>query len=361
MNQYVQELNKVGQSLWYDNVSKDALGGELKGLISDGISGLTSNPSIFKKAIAESASYDDEIRQLAKKGLDVEAVCEELMVADVGAAADLLRPVFDRTKGVDGYASIEVSPFLASDTKSTIECAKRLWSKLNRPNIMIKVPATKEGIPAVEALIKENINVNVTLIFSVEAYAAVANAYITALNARLKAGKSVKEVASVASFFVSRVDSAVEKQLNGKRELTDFIGKVGIANSKMAYAKFEELFNGTSFQPLRAAGAKVQRPLWASTGVKNPSLSPVLYVEELAGPDTVNTAPPDTIKAFLKGAAVKSKIKTDFRAAQNLIAGLPKVGIDLPKLLDELLTQGVALFEGAYRELLTSVENKMKL
>jgi transaldolase len=360
LNKYVAELNKVGQSLWYDNVSKDALAGELRGLIADGISGLTSNPSIFKKAIAESSAYDADIKSLAKKGLDVEGVCEELMIADVAAAADLLRPVYDKTKGVDGYASIEVSPFLASDTKSTVECAKRLWSKLKRPNIMIKVPATKEGIPAIEALIKDNINVNVTLIFSVEAYTSVAKAYINALNARHKAGQNVDGVASVASFFVSRVDSAIEKHLAGKPQLNEYLGKLGIANSKLAYSKFDELFNDPDFKALKAAGAKVQRPLWASTGVKNPAFSPVLYVEELAGADTVNTAPPDTIKAFLKGAKVEGRIGTNMQAAKDLVSKLPSVGVDLSKMLNELLAQGVTLFESAYRDLLTSVENKMK-
>ena len=360
MNKYIVDLNQVGQSLWYDNVSKDALAGELRTLIAEGITGLTSNPAIFKKSIAESTSYDADIQTLLKRKLNAEEVCEELMIADVGAAADLLRPVYDATAGVDGYASIEVSPFLASDTKSTIECAKRLWSKLKRPNIMIKVPATKEGIPAIEALIKENINVNVTLIFSVSAYEAVAKAYIAGLEARRAKGLSVNGVSSVASFFVSRVDSAIEKALAGKPQLSSYTGKVGVANSRLAYLKFEELFNGASFAKLKAIGAKVQRPLWASTGVKNPALSPVLYMEELAGPDTVNTAPPDTIKAFLKGADVKNRVSSDYAGAKALIASLTDLGVDFNKILDELLQQGVSLFEGAYRDLLSSVEKKMK-
>jgi len=368
-NKFVAALNDVGQSVWYDNVSREILNsGKLKGFFDAGVSGLTSNPTIFKKAIADSADYDKDIAALAKQGKNAEQICEELMVRDVGAAADLLRPTFDRTKGHDGHASIEVSPFLAADTKSTVSQAKELWKRLARPNIMIKVPATKEGLPAVQELLSEGINVNITLIFSKEVYEQVANAFITALENRAKKGLPVAGIASVASFFVSRVDAICEKRFGelvkaGKAkagDLASFEGKVGIANSKVAYAAYEQLFSAGRFKALRDKGAQVQRPLWASTGTKNPAFSPVLYVEELAGRDTVNTMPPQTVDALLKGATIEPRLHRGLDSARAMIKHVEGLGIPVSQLLVDLQVEGVKLFADAYRELLDSVEAKRK-
>lgn len=365
----IAALNKLGQSVWYDNLSRDVLrSGELKSLIEQGVSGLTSNPTIFKQAIADTGNYDNDMRSDAARGLDSEGLCEELMLQDVAAAADLLRQVYDSTKGLDGYASIEVSPYLASDCDGTIAAAKRLWEKLARPNAMIKIPATSECIPAIQSVLEEGINVNVTLIFSVDVYARVANAYISALNTRLARGQDVSRIASVASFFVSRVDALVEKKfdslvssnqaLEGERQ--KFFGKVGVANSKLAYEEFERIFNGDTFKKLREAGAKVQRPLWASTGTKNPVFKPVMYVEELAGRDTVNTMPPATVKALISDAVIEPRLHAGLGDAKDLIAWIEGKGISMSGLLNELQVAGVKSFKDSYSDLLGSIEEKRK-
>lgn len=367
-NPAIVALNEVGQSVWYDNLSRDVLrSGELKRLIDSGVSGLTSNPTIFKKAIADTSDYDDDIRALAAKGLDDEGICEELMVQDVAAAADLLRPIYDQSQGADGCASIEVSPLLARNHSATVEAAKRIWSKLKRPNIMIKIPGTKECLPSVREVLTAGINVNITLLFSVENYQQVVEQYISALEARAKKGEPIDRISSVASFFVSRVDAICEGTFDklvksGKAQasgLDNFFGKVGIANALVTYECFKQLFAGPRFKTLSESNrARVQRPLWASTGTKNPKLNPLLYVEELAGPHTVNTMPPATLDKLLQGAKISNRLDVDTTPAKSVLNGLAQLGLDFPGLMVELQTQGVALFEGSYNELVTAIKEK---
>ncbi len=362
-NTFIDELNKVGQSIWYDNLSLEVLrSGELKDLVSKGVSGLTSNPTIFKMAIADTDHYDDKIKRLAKNNLSTDDMVEELMIEDIGAAADLLLETFTKTAGHDGYASIEVSPHLANDTAGTIEAAKRIWGKLNRPNIMIKIPATEEGIPAIEETLKAGINVNITLIFSLEFYKKVVAAYISALKS-ITSEDTIKSIASVASFFVSRVDAKVEKYLASHSEISDevkakLIGKVGIANSKVAYDHFLSELRGTPFSELREKGAKVQRPLWASTGTKNPEFPDLLYVEALAGKDTVNTLPPKTLNALLSHAAIAANVETGHDEATATLTLLDEVGIPFEDMLRELQRDGVQSFKDSYDELTAAVEEK---
>jgi transaldolase len=360
-------LNELGQSVWYDNLSRDVLNtGELKSLIDQGVSGLTSNPTIFKQAIADTSNYDADMVSGDLKSLDSELLCEELMLADVAAAADLLRPIYDRTDGGDGFASIEVSPYLAANCAGTIAAADRLWKRLNRPNVMVKIPATPEGIPAIKAVLEAGINVNVTLIFSAKVYQQVAHAYISALESRLVRGEDVRRIASVASFFVSRVDAIVEKAFDAQVSAgrcsegarAKFIGKVGVANSKLAYESFESIFGGNGFKKLREAGARVQRPLWASTGTKNPAFKAVMYVEELAGKDTVNTMPPATIKALTQAEAIVSKLHSGLNESKELLSWIESIGISMSDLLLELQRAGVKGFADSYRELLSAIDSK---
>jgi transaldolase len=302
------------------------------------------------------------------KDLGTESLCEELMIQDVAAAADLLRPTYDATGAGDGYASIEVSPYLAADEKGTVEAAKRIWGKLNRPNIMIKIPATPECIPSIKTVLELGINVNVTLIFSQEVYEKVAEAYISALEVRAAKGEEIRNISSVASFFDSRVDASVEKSYDAlvkdgkvKAEAKDsFFGKVGVANSKLAYVAFEKLFGSPRFKALKEKGARVQRPLWASTGTKNPVFKAVMYVEELTGRDTVNTMPPATLKALLQGADVKGRLHDDHAGAAALVASINAMGINFSGLLHDLQIAGVKSFADSYKELLDSIEMKRK-
>lgn len=363
-NKFIAALNELGQSVWYDNLSRDVLkSGELASLISQGVSGLTSNPTIFKQAIADTTNYDADMKSSELASLDTETLCEALMVKDVVAAADLLRPIYDATAAGDGYASLEVSPYLADDSAKTLEAAKRLWAKVDRHNVMIKIPATPQCIPAIRATLEAGINVNVTLIFSRSAYQQVALAYIEALESRVAKGLSIDHISSVASFFVSRVDAIVEKAFDGMvahgkaqaEERGLFFGKIGVANSKDAYSAFTELFGGQRFAALKAKGAMVQRPLWASTGTKNPAFSPVMYVEELAGRDTVNTMPPATLKALLQGAIIEPRLHS---GGVEALSALSKLNVDLNALLEELQVQGVKSFSDSYRDLLASIENK---
>lgn len=357
----IEKLNKIGQSIWCDNLSRSMLlGGELKRLVDAGVSGLTSNPTIFNKAITGSSDYDKDVRTLAKSGKTTEEVAGALFVDDVGGAADLLRPIYDATNKADGYASVEVSPTLAYDTAGTVAAGRRLWKSLARPNVMIKVPATAEGIPAIKTLLDEGINVNITLIFSVTVYEKVMNAYFSALEARVARKEPIDSIASVASFFVSRVDSISEKALAMKGdspEAKQITGKVGIANSKLAYSAFLQTFNGGRWAALSSKGARYQRPLWASTGTKNPSYSPVLYVDALAAAHTVNTLPPQTLDAVLKGVSPELKIDA-IEEAQSIIGTLEKLGINFPQLLIQLEKEGVDLFAQAYTELLKGIETK---
>ena len=368
-NPQILALNELGQSVWYDNLSRDVLrSGELESLIAQGVSGLTSNPTIFKQAIADTNNYDEDMKQPELKSLSTEALSEELMVRDVAAAADLLRPIYDATGAGDGYASIEVSPYLAADGKGTVDAAVRLWKKLSRPNIMIKIPATPECIPAIQAVLEQGINVNVTLIFSTQVYEQVAHAYIAALETRAARGESLKNISSVASFFVSRVDSSVEKALDGllkegKATAADkesLFGRVGVANSKLAYASFEKLFGSERFKTLREKGARVQRPLWASTGTKNPAFKAVMYVEELAGRDTVNTMPPATVKALLAGGTIEPRLHAGLKQAEALVSRLGALGLSFDSMLRDLQVAGVKSFADSYKELLASIDAKRK-
>jgi transaldolase len=367
-NPQISAINELGQSIWYDNVSKGVLNsGELKSIIDLGVSGLTSNPSIFKKAIADSNDYDAEMKALADKGLHPEQICEELMLQDIAVSADLLRPIYDATAGGDGYASIEVSPNLARDTAGSIEAARRLWAKLNRPNVMVKIPGTKEGIPAIRAALEDGININVTLLFSDQAYRAVAEAYIEALEKRAAAGKEIQRISSVASFFVSRVDAICEKSFDellkaGKVKVEDrksFEALVGIANSRVAYCSFQELFGAERFKRLERLGARVQRPLWASTGTKNPAFSPVLYVEELIGRDTVNTMPPATLQALMSRATIEPRLYQDRESAFSIIQSVNNLGIKFDELMVVLEQDGVKIFADAYTELLQAIATKL--
>ncbi|MBN8549163.1 MAG: transaldolase [Deltaproteobacteria bacterium] len=362
-------LNELGQSIWYDNLSRNVLNtGELAQIIQSGVSGLTSNPTIFKKAIADTSDYDSDLLPRAKKGMSTADICEDLMVADVGAAADLLLPVYRQTDGADGYASIEVSPFLAHDTKGTLEAAKRLWSRLNRPNIMIKIPATEEGLAAIRSTLELGINVNVTLIFSAAMYERVADAYISALESRQAKSADIKNIASVASFFVSRVDTICEKTFDAmvkagtakESDKPSFRAKIGVANSKVAYESYEKIFAADRFKKLKQRGARVQRPLWASTGTKSADLSPVLYVEELAGRDTVNTVPPQTLHALIEKMKVAPRLHEGLAEAKKLVAHVNALGLPFDKLLLDLQAEGVKLFSESFQELLDSIEKKRK-
>ncbi len=354
----IGKLNKLGQAIWYDNIRRSLLdSGELQALIDEGVTGVTSNPTIFQKAIAGSGDYDEDLQRLSGEGKAPEEIFWSLAADDMRRTADLLRPVYDRTEGADGYACLEVNPALAHETEETVSEARRLFALLDRPNVMIKVPATPAGIPAIEKLISEGINVNVTLMFSLEQYEAVANAYIAGLEKLAASGGDVGRVASVASFFVSRVDTAVDKILEAVGE-TDLQGKAAIANAKMAYARFKEIFGGPRWKALAARGARVQRPLWASTGTKNPMYSDTLYVDSLVGRDTVNTLPPATLQAFIDHGAAAPTIEADLDVARKFVERLPEAGVDLDAVTKKLLDEGVAAFAGSFDSLIDSITEK---
>ncbi len=361
-------LQALGQSVWYDNIRRGLItSGELQRLIDRGIVGVTSNPTIFQRAIAASNDYDAALRDLALAGHDTPEIYEALAIADIQAAADLLRPVYERTAGDDGYVSLEVSPDLAHDTEGTIDAARRLFSAIGRPNVMIKVPATSAGLPAITRLIADGVNINVTLIFSVQVYAQVADAYITGLEQRLAAGLPVDRVRSVASVFVSRIDTAVDALLQERLAASDdasraqieaLLGKAAIANSKITYRRFQEIFGAPRFQALRARGAHVQRPLWASTSTKNPAYRDVIYVEELIGPDTVNTMPPATIDAFADHGRVRQTLTEELEEAEATLAQLATLGIDLEAVMQRLLDEGVKAFADSFHDLLGCIDAK---
>lgn len=364
-----QELIKFGQSIWYDNISRDILkNGELKRLIAEwGVRGITSNPSIFEKAIASSSLYDSQIAELAKTISSTDIIFEKLALEDIAEAADILLPLHKESEGNDGFVSIEVSPLLASDTAGTIKEAKRLFSSLARPNIMIKIPGTKEGIPAIRAALEEGINVNVTLLFSVENYKEVAITYCEALRARRSRGQSIKDIRSVASFFVSRVDSVVDAKLTEIVSLNgasaslakSLLGKIGIANSKLAYKFYKEIFESEAFADLSEAGGVSQRPLWASTGTKNPNYSDVLYVDGLIGKNTVNTLPHSTLEAFVDHGKAALTLDTDVALAERHIQELSKLDIELNQILNELQIQGVVQFSDSFHALNKAISSKL--
>ncbi len=361
----LEQLLQCGQSIWLDSISRDLINsGELQRLVTeDKLRGLTSNPTIFEQAITRGNSYDDALSKLLKandKQTD-KALFEAVAIEDIRMAADVLRPVYDETSGGDGYVSLEVSPQLAHDTAGSIAEARRLWQAVQRPNLMIKIPATPEGIPAIEQLTSEGINVNVTLMFSLKHYEVVARAYIAGLERRTASASGTKPLpVSVASFFVSRVDTAVDALLEkiGTPEALNLRGKIAIANAKLAYQRFREVFYGESFSALRGKGARVQRPLWGSTGTKNPAYSDVLYLEQLIGPDTVNTVPPKTLQAFCDHGRVHATLQEDMAQAKANIAQLAHLGVDLDAITEKLQNDGVASFAASYDKLLGAIKEK---
>jgi transaldolase/glucose-6-phosphate isomerase len=361
-------LQKFGQSIWLDYIRRDLLtSGELKRLIDDdGLRGMTSNPAIFEKAIADSTLYDDVLKSLeSRQDLSATGRYESLAIRDIQDAADILRPVYDSTKTRDGYVSLEVSPYLARDTQGTLTEARRLWNAVGRPNLMIKVPGTKEGIPAFEQLISEGINVNVTLLFSQTVYQEVADAYVAGVE-KLAARGDVSKIASVASFFISRIDNAVDaiiaarlkasQNTREQEQLKSVTGKVAIANGKLAYQRFQKTFGSERWKKLAAKGAQTQRVLWASTSTKNPAYRDVLYVEELIGPDTVNTLPPATLEAFRDHGLARLSLTEDIPGAEQTMKTLAQLGISIDEVTDKLTDDGVRLFAEAFAKLLKAVE-----
>jgi transaldolase len=367
------KLINFGQSVWLDYIRRDLLAtGELKRMIEqDGLRGMTSNPSIFEKAIAESSYYSDTLKSLeSRKDLDANGRYEILAIRDIQDAADILRPVYDKSKRRDGYVSLEVSPLLASKTEATLTEARRLWKTVNRENVMIKVPGTTEGIPAFQQLISEGINVNVTLLFAQEVYDKVANAYVAGVEQLASRGGDVSKVASVASFFISRIDSLVDSMVEERlkasrndREKTDLqsvLGKVAIANGKQTYARYQQIFGSERWKKLAAKGAQTQRVLWASTSTKNPKYSDVMYVDELIGTDTVNTMPPATINAFRDHGHPRASLTEDVASADRVMETVAKVGISMKEVTDKLTVDGVRQFSDAFNELMKAVDKTSK-
>lgn len=364
----LRALHDAGQSVWLDFIDRTILtDGTLDRRIrEDALVGMTSNPTIFEKALAEGTAYDAQIASVTGD-LSPHELFERIETDDVRAACDHFSGVYEQTRGYDGYVSIEVSPANAHDTEATIAEAHRLWETVGRPNLMVKVPGTEAGVPAVRRLIADGVNVNITLLFSRDAYARVIDAYLEGLEDRIRDGKPVDALASVASFFVSRVDTAIDRRLDeiaaARGEAGESIralrGKAAIANARLAYRLFTERFAGPRWQQLEARGARVQRPLWASTSTKNPAYRDVLYVEELIGPDTVNTLPPATIEAFRDHGVVSRTIDRDLEGATRHLAALAELGIDLPAVTDALLTEGLAAFARSFDTLLAGLERKV--
>jgi transaldolase len=350
------------QSPWIDFIDRKLIeSGQLAQLVQDGIRGLTSNPTIFGKAVA-TGQYDELIKREIEAGHDSRAIYEAIAVSDVGDAADILRSVYDEADGADGFCSIEVEPDLASDSEGTLDRARALWGQLKRPNAFVKIPATPAGLPAIEDAIADGININVTLMFSVDVYRDVARAYIAGLRRRLERGEDVRRVASVASFFVSRVDTKVDPQLDeiGTAAARALRGRAAIANAKLAYAAYQEMFGGQEFAELRAAGARVQRCLWASTSTKNPDYRDVLYVEELIGPQTVDTMPLETIDAFLDHGRLERTLDSDVEGAREVLRQIEAAGISMHTVTDELIDEGVASFAKSFDELISAIDSQRR-
>ena len=354
------KLAELGQAIWLDYISRSLMAsGELQELVDQGLRGVTSNPSIFEKAIAGSADYDEDLNRLVRDGRSVAEIYENLAMSDIRGAADVLRPVYEKSGGADGFVSLEVNPALAHDTEATIAEARRLFASLERPNVMIKVPATPAGLPAIESLIGEGVNVNVTLIFSLEQYEAVATAYIAGLEKMALAGGDIGRVASVASFFISRVDTAVDKALEEIGN-TEIQGKIAIDNARIAYNRFRQIFSTERWKKLATGTARVQRPLWASTSSKNPAYPDTLYVDNLIGPDTVNTLPPATLDDFLDHGIVAATVETDVDGARNRMIELTELGIDLDAITNKVLDEGVAAFAKSFEGLIASIAEKRR-
>jgi transaldolase len=370
MNPRVAALLEQGQSIWQDDIARSMLtGGSLASMIEDvGIRGVTSNPTIFEKAISAGNDYDEQIGELVRASKDSTAIFEAVAVQDIQGACDLFRPIYEASEGGDGFVSIEVAPNLARDAAGTREQVRHLWDAVNRPNLMVKIPGTVEGAPVIEEMLAEGKNINITLLFSIEAYERVAKAFIDALQKRHDAGQPIDRVASVASFFVSRVDTAVDNLLDEKiaqtddedtkQKLASLKGKAAVANAQLAYDRFKDLFHTEQFEALRAVGARPQRPLWASTGTKNPAYPDTLYVDTLIGPHTVNTMPGKTIQAFLDHGEVRRTVDENVDAARQVMQDLAEVGIDFDAVTDKLENDGIDLFIQSFDQLLAGVEQK---
>lgn len=370
----LKALLGYGQSMWLDYIRRDLItSGKLKQMIADdGLRGMTSNPSIFEKAIGESSLYDDMLKSLASRNdLDTKARYEQIAIRDIQDAADLLKPVYEGSKFRDGFVSLEVSPLLALKTQETIDEGRRLWKAVGRQNVMIKVPGTAEGLPAIRQLIGEGININVTLLFAQEVYEKVAEAYIAGLEDLAKRGGDLKKMAGVASFFISRIDTLVDSMIDDKLKTTpdaqphallkSLLGKVAIANGKLTYQRYQRIFGGPRWEALAGKGAQTQRVLWASTSTKNPAYRDVMYVEELIGPDTVDTMPPATIDAFRDHGRLRKSLTEDVAGAQKVMDDLAKAGISIKEVTTKLTDDGVKLFAEAFHKLLAAVEKNTQL
>ena len=372
MTNPLRELEGLGQSIWLDDIDRgDLLSGRFGRLIDeDGLAGATGNPTIFEHSITHDTTYDEQMQQLIREEKAAQEIYEALAITDEQTVADLLRPVYERTDGQDGFVSIEVSPYLAHDSEKTLAEVRRFWHTIDRPNLMVKIPSTSAGIPAIRQALAEGININITLMFSLDNYSQVAQAYLSALEERLAAGKDISRIASVASFFVSRVDVLVDQLLQdkskvtgasaGQQQLKALQGKVAIANARLAYQEFKRLFGTPRFEALRQHGARVQRPLWASTGTKNPAYRDVLYVEELIGPNTVNTMPLKTLESFRDHGRVHLSVEEDIPQAQGVLAALEAAGIDYEQVTSQLQEEGVQKFIDSFDKLFQCIEDKRK-
>jgi transaldolase len=364
------QLKAQGQSVWYDTVDRAQLdNGLFKRLVDeDGIVGVTSNPTIFQKSISQGDAYDEQITQLVREGKSTSEIYEALAIRDIRTVADMMFPIYERANRQDGFVSLEVSPDLAHDTEATLAEARRYWKMVDRPNLMIKIPATPEGLPAVRQTLAEGININITLIFSIEDYREVADAFISALEERNAEGKDISHIASVASFFVSRVDTLVDQLLENKikvasgsaeqQKLKSLEGKAAIANARLVYQDFKRIFHSPRFESLKHSGAHVQRPLWASTSTKNPAYRDVLYAEELIGPDTVDTMPLETIENFRDHGKVRLSVEDNIQQARDELAELEKIGIHYDQVTKQLQDEGVQKFADSFHELFKGIEGK---
>jgi transaldolase len=367
------QLKALGQSIWLDDIDRGQLRSGLFGRLidEDGLSGATGNPTIFEHSITHSSTYDEQMQHLLRENKSSQEIYEALAMTDVRMVADLLHPTYDRTGGQDGFVSIEVSPYLAHDTQATLVEVRRFWQTIDRPNLMVKIPSTPAGVPAIRQALAEGININITLIFSIENYGQVAEAYLSALEERSAKGQDISRIASVASFFVSRVDVLVDKLLEDKiktlsdsteqQRLKALQGKIAIANARLAYQEFKRLFGGPRFSALKPRGARVQRPLWASTGAKNPAYRDVMYVEELIGPDTVNTMPLTTIESFHDHGQVRLSIEDQLPEAKAQLVALAGVGIHYDEVTRQLQEEGVQKFADSFHKLFQCIDNKRKV
>ena len=370
MSNSLQQLQSLGQSVWYDNIDRSQLtSGQFKRMLTeDAITGVTANPTIFEKSVSAGHAYDEQMDKLISEGKSTDEIYEAMIIQDIRTVADLLRPIYDRTNGLDGYVSLEVSPELAHDTEGTINEVRRFYKMVDRPNLMIKIPGTPEGIPAIRQALVEGINVNITLIFSLETYREVTEAYISAMEERNGEGKDIMTIGSVASFFVSRVDTLVDKLLEDKAKATtdsaeqqnykSLEGKAAIANARIVYQEFKKIFHSPRFETLKHSGAHVQRPLWASTSTKNPAYRDVLYAEELIGPDTVDTMPLETIEKFSDHGKAALTIEKNIQQSHQELDALEQIGIHYDQVTQQLQDEGVQKFADSFHQLFKSIDDK---